>query len=445
MNDKQWRDKLRARFADHRRPEPPGLWEAVESRMAVERSTAARPLSGGVFRWGRRIGAAAAVAALVFVAGRIALRTDRPETETTTAGAIATTQPGPDAQTTEPKSMDPAHQTTPAPAIKHDRPSRPDPASRTVASNTHHVAAAPERAITDDGAGSFAGHPAEPAEITETAQPAPPATTETGGQTTPEQPRPAANGYGNADPFALTEPAKPRRRAWSARLVASRLPGSGSKMVHGGYGTFAAASPQSDAPMIEYATLGKDAMSDVMILNNNAKTYTETRHNPPVRAGVMVSRGLTDRLGIESGLTYARLGSRLKSGTERSFYETRRSLHYVGIPVNLNYSLWRNHLLRVYVSGGGMVEHNISGSASTEFTNEGRVFSRENERVRVEGLQWSANASVGLQVDVSRRVGVFVDPGLSYHFKNGSPVETVYKKNPLNFDLTFGLRFSFEK
>ncbi len=188
-------------------------------------------------------------------------------------------------------------------------------------------------------------------------------------------------------------------------------------------------------------------MTDIMLLNRDRemKTYTETRHNLPIRAGVMLSYGLTDRLGVESGLTYTYLGSRLKSGSEQYYYETRQSLHYLGIPVKLNCSLWRSRLLNIYVSGGGMMEWNISGSASTEYRHDGKVFSRDNRRVRIDKPQWSVNASVGVQLNLSRRVGIFADPGISYHFDNGSTVETTYRKNPLNFDLTFGLRISFEK
>ncbi len=191
--------------------------------------------------------------------------------------------------------------------------------------------------------------------------------------------------------------------------------------------------------------LGDNAMTDILILNRDTQPYTETRHNLPVRAGVMLGYDLTERLGIESGLIYTHLASRLKSGSQRYYYETRQSLHYLGIPVKLNYSLWQSRLLKIYVSGGGMAEWNVSGNASTEYTHDGKIISKENSRVRIDEPQWSVNASLGLQLNLSRRVGIFADPGISYHFDNDSPVETAYKKNPLNFDLTLGLRISLEK
>jgi hypothetical protein len=249
--------------------------------------------------------------------------------------------------------------------------------------------------------------------------------------------------------FAFNEtPAKARRSSgWSARIVASGISGSGSRGMREGYGALSGTASLSNIASAspDYVKLGESAATDIMILNQYSKTYTEIHHNPPVRAGMLLSYGLGNRLSIESGLTYTYLSSKLRSGSEQHYYETLQNLHYIGIPANLNYSLWSNDRFSVYLSGGGMVEQNISGSASTEYTDGENTFSKENERVRVTQTQWSVNASAGLQYNFSRRVGLFADPGISYHFDNGSPIETVYKKNPLNFDLTFGLRISLDK
>ena len=451
MNDQQWRDKLRKHFADYGQPEPEGLWEDIERGMIANRQSAPRPLSGRILYWGSRLGAAAAVIAAVIWIGSIAFRTDLPETGTTAAGTGAPEVPQSQVRLSGPAEEEPVRPNEGVSIAGNEQHLRPAPAPQAIASGggtDHDAEPGLEPAIAGDiDIKSSADNTAEESFPESVSPPLPgkdqPSDPDKVQPAVPDKPLPATGRYGDGDLLAGTGQTRRRESGWSARLVASRIPGSGSKGVHRGYGTLNNAVMQSD--YITSATLGIDAMSDIKILNKDTRTYTETRHNPPVRAGVMLSYGFTDRLSVESGLTYAYLGSRLKSGSEKSYYETRQSLHYLGIPANLNYSLWRNHLLKVYLSGGGMVEHNISGSNSTDYMDGGRTFSRKNERVRVEGLQWSVNASVGLQVDLSRRVGIFADPGVSYHFNNGSPVETVYKKNPLNFDLTFGLRISFDK
>jgi hypothetical protein len=434
MSNELWRDKLREHFADYEQPEPSGLWEDVEREMIARRQVAPRPLSGRILRWGSRVAAIAAMIVAVLWLGRIAFREDAPQTNTTPADVIAENRPQSDIPADKPMVgegiAEPFPTDKPVFVARGERFSKPilgAIASETVA---EYVATEQEPVISDDSTHepSPAAHPEEKPE------PAKP--------NSAQERQPAANNFGNGDLFAMNEPVKSRRSTWSARIVASGISGSGAQSQHRGYGALSTAIPQMDYSAD--AVLGRGAMSDIMILNKDTRTYTEARHNPPIRAGLKLSYGLTDRLSVESGLNYTYLGSKLKSGSEQRYYETRQSLHYVGIPVGLSYSLWQNHRLRVYVSGGGMMEKNISGSVSTEYTDGELTFARESERLRVKELQWSVNASAGVQMDISPRVGVFADPGVSYHFDNGSAVETVYKKNPLNFDLTFGLRFSLD-
>jgi hypothetical protein len=49
-----------------------------------------------------------------------------------------------------------------------------------------------------------------------------------------------------------------------------------------------------------------------------------------------------------------------------------------------------------------------------------------------------------LRADITDYAGLYVEPGISYHFDDGSPVTTVYKDRPLDFNLAFGLCFYFK-
>lgn len=90
------------------------------------------------------------------------------------------------------------------------------------------------------------------------------------------------------------------------------------------------------------------------------------------------------------------------------------------------------------------MEKCVSGRSRTEYIIGGSTVSTKTEDVMVRQLQWSVNASAGLQLNLSRHVGLYVEPGVSYAFDNGSDVETIYSKHPVNFDLTVGFRFSFK-
>ena len=42
-------------------------------------------------------------------------------------------------------------------------------------------------------------------------------------------------------------------------------------------------------------------------------------------------------------------------------------------------------------------------------------------------------------------MSLYVQPGMSYHFDNGSDLVNVYKRRPLNFSLSAGVRFDISR
>ena len=57
-------------------------------------------------------------------------------------------------------------------------------------------------------------------------------------------------------------------------------------------------------------------------------------------------------------------------------------------------------------------------------------------------MQWSMNASVGIQYNILPQLGAYMEPGAKYYFNNGSAMENFFKDKPLNFSLQVGLRFN---
>ncbi|MDD3908595.1 MAG: outer membrane beta-barrel protein, partial [Proteiniphilum sp.] len=152
-----------------------------------------------------------------------------------------------------------------------------------------------------------------------------------------------------------------------------------------------------------------------------------------------------ERWSVTSGLTYTMLSSRLRSGTDNHYYNSRQTLHYVGIPLNVNYTVWENDKISTYVSGGGMVEKNVSGTLSTDFVIDNELQTQSRQKISVKPLQWSVNSAIGIQYRLTNNIGIYAEPGVAYHFRNGSKVETIYKEKPLNFNVSLGLRFSLNK
>lgn len=180
----------------------------------------------------------------------------------------------------------------------------------------------------------------------------------------------------------------------------------------------------------------------VLKSNVSNEVSSTVKNWQPVQVGVSVAYSITDRLSIESGLTYSCLISDLSSGTSSGNYGIRQTLHYVGIPLNLRYDFLKFSKFSLYASAGGQMEKCVAGKTRTDYFVDGKKISSEDGHIMVEPLQWSVNAYIGAQYSFSRLVGLYVEPGAAYYFSNGSPVNCIYSERPFNFSIRAGLRFS---
>lgn len=87
----------------------------------------------------------------------------------------------------------------------------------------------------------------------------------------------------------------------------------------------------------------------------------------------------------------------------------------------------------------------MSGKTTHEYVISGEKKKHEAEDVAAKPWQLSVNAALGAQLDVLRNVGVYVEPGVSYYFDDRSPLSTIYKEKPLNFNLNLGVRYTIGK
>lgn len=236
---------------------------------------------------------------------------------------------------------------------------------------------------------------------------------------------------------------KTRRRGFSFGLLASNVAGSRSsvskyaalygstvtKQIHGFSET------RADFP-------DSQGYADVMKSNSSNEISSTVKNWQPIQVGVSVAYSFTDRLSIESGLTYSCLISDLSSGTPSGNYDIRQTLHYIGLPLALRYDFLKIKGFSLYASAGGQMEKCVAGKTRTDYFVDGKKVSSENGRIMVEPLQWSVNAYVGAQYSFNRLVGLYIEPGAAYYFRNSSPVNCIYSERPFNFSLRAGLRFS---
>jgi hypothetical protein len=186
-------------------------------------------------------------------------------------------------------------------------------------------------------------------------------------------------------------------------------------------------------------------MLDINIFNQGKEVKTEYKHRLPVHICVKVAYALNERLSIESGLTYTRLASDMKDGSQENYFTGEQKLNYVGIPVNVKYNIFAYKRLNLYGSAGVLAEKCVSGYVTEEYVINNATKKSETFDIDSKPLQMSVNAAAGVQFNVLDNIGIYAEPGVSYHFDDGSSLQTIYKEKPLNFNLNFGVRYTIDK
>lgn len=164
-------------------------------------------------------------------------------------------------------------------------------------------------------------------------------------------------------------------------------------------------------------------------------------HKMPVSIGMSVRYKFGKRLGAESGLNFSILSSDIEGGGSKG----EQTLKYVGIPLRLSFDLCSSRNFNLYASAGGMLEKAVGGKITMNYYRNAQFIRTSGHSVKPKELEWSVNASIGASYDILPQLGVFVEPGVSYHFKSNAPVRSIYTDRPTNFSLGFGLLWTFAR
>lgn len=182
------------------------------------------------------------------------------------------------------------------------------------------------------------------------------------------------------------------------------------------------------------------------IVYNQPEVDDSYSHKMPVKLGLTARYAFTNLLGIETGLTYSLLQSDIKRGSESTtgaWSNSEQTLHYLGVPLNLTFDFLNTRYVNIYAAAGGMMEFGVKGSIKTTDHLNNSMTSTHQNAITPKGLLWSVNATAGVQVNVLPSLGIYVEPGMSHHFKNGKQPRSSYTDKPTNFALGFGLRYTF--
>ena len=228
---------------------------------------------------------------------------------------------------------------------------------------------------------------------------------------------------------------------WSMQLYAENLTpslGGVNSDASGGYNDYSHGTMAEPMPgVIPDPTAGGIYGEEYLLASYKAIQRNQqgnAKHHAPVSVGLQVAFGIAPRLSLSTGLVYTRTSSDFYPYAPGSSYNVHQVLHYVGIPVGLNYEFWQSGGFHAYVMAGAEADYNVKNDTEEEGVKK--------ENAKRDRVLFSGKASLGAQYDITPKVGLYIEPGAKYYFDNGSHVENTFKDKKLNFNLQFGLRFN---
>ncbi len=428
--EEKWINNLREKMESHEQPEPSGLWDDIEAALNEKKLI---PLFNRrkAFLWSASIGAVAAMLMLIFLLGNrdSSLLTIPTDIEPTTAKQDVR-EPNRDEDTNKIIEKTEERKSLLATNIP--------PYNKKQSSIDNEEQIVVSLSEEEDLLEKLESESIEEREEVDTKEWSN-RQTEPTKESQSEKRHYFPNGrteYETDDNYVYRRTSKEKGKL-IASVYSTNLPNTSGESS--GYGELIARTTlpgQMSANRVEE----QGAAADVIFSNMGEETYTHTEHKQPIKAGLSIRYQLTDKFGIESGLTYTYLSSNLTSGTLKNLFETEQSLHYVGIPLNVNYNMWRNKQWSLYVSAGGLLEKCVDGKYHTDYIINNKIVETDDDTIKDKPLQFSVNSAVGLQYNMTPKLSVFAEPGVGYYFDNGSDIETIYKEKPFNLNLKFGIR-----
>ena len=422
MTDNDWIKQLQSMMERHEEPVSDDMWQEIEARLP-EQQTPRRPLPA----WLRYAAAAAVALAVIGTGGLLWHSSDSTETAVPEQPGLALTE----------------EDNAPEFIVEDNVEDKAASDKKSVLSNSsspiaHHATSSAQHQSAD--------RPTESTQPTSTSETT---TTEVPVQTTdrdtttakPNAPRlPITTkeepSYASATPSRTSTPSRKNRPVSVGFFAVNKFPNlKGNNSQEKYFGSVSDPSLPTHYSNDSIPQGGEDgaAMQQGRLYAPLKANSNHATHHAPYSLGMSVSVPLTDRLALTSGIVYTRLKSDFSSGNGNR----EQTLHYLGIPLGVTYSVWQWRFVNLYAIGGMQADFNIK--ATLKEPTRASDINIDKDRVQFSGM-----LGPGLQFNVTRDFGIYVEPTARYYFNNGSTIENYFKDKPWNINLNAGLRLTIE-
>lgn len=221
-------------------------------------------------------------------------------------------------------------------------------------------------------------------------------------------------------------------------LSAGVIPGASS--VASGYASFDNVAAGADSTHV--IGPGSDHLSDILAGNQNQQVNSTIRKNKALSFGISVNTDISKKWSLSSGLFYTKLSSEIEAGSDEYNYSIKQVSHYIGVPVQLNYRFINKPKVRVYVGAGGQVDFAVASKRTNSYEVAGASFSDNDPSYKPQNVRFSLAAAPGIEYRFSKNLGLYVEPGIRYFFRENNSNEANTERNPAGFSLRTGLRYT---
>lgn len=153
----------------------------------------------------------------------------------------------------------------------------------------------------------------------------------------------------------------------------------------------------------------------------------DSQHYLPLKLGGSARVPLTEKLCLTSGLEYSLYASRYVMSASGDSWQRA---HYLGIPLRVDWIITANSWLDVYVGAGAQADFCLGATL-------------DKTAIRKDNPSLSLLGAGGIQINLTKRLGLYVEPALSWRIPTGENVLATYRsEHPLLFSVSTGLRIN---
>lgn len=192
-------------------------------------------------------------------------------------------------------------------------------------------------------------------------------------------------------------------------------------------------------------TMGKmEAFNEEKEIN----PQSETHHSQPVSFGVLTSFSITPKLQIETGLIYTYLSSETKNRSIDYNESEKVQFNYIGVPINLNYTLLSINNLDIFVTAGAMIEKDVHGRRKYYDDKKGPSINSgyatyKSSKIKQNNPQLSISSGVGVTYPLYDKAKLFGKFGARYNIDAKNEYITYYSDEKIGLDIQLGIKFNF--